>query len=80
MTLPSWVDSVYDHMESLSAYFFDSRVLVPTEEAKRVKGGPLINFLVKNMELKKNETKGVAKIYAISGHDTTSSIALGMYL
>jgi lysosomal acid phosphatase len=77
MTLPAWVDSVYDHMESLSAYFFDSRVLVPTEEAKRVKAGPLINFLVKNMELKQNGTNGIAKMYALSGHDTTSSIALG---
>lgn len=77
MTLPPWVASVYDQMESLSAIFFDSRVLVPTEEAKRVKAGPLLSFLVKNMELRQNETKGVAKMYALSGHDTTSSIALG---
>lgn len=77
MTLPDWVTpEVFQHMEKLSDLFFDSRVLVPNEEAKRVKAGPLIKFLVNNMELKL-QSKNVAKMYALSGHDTTSSIALG---
>jgi len=77
MTLPDWVTpEVFKHMEKLSDLFFDSRVLVPNEEAKRVKAGPLIKFLVNNME-SKLQSKNVAKMYALSGHDTTSSIALG---
>lgn len=81
MTLPAWVDpTTYSKMEKLSSVFFDSRVLVPTEEAKRVKAGPLFTFLLKNMEEARKGGAGnkrVSKMYALSGHDTTSSIALG---
>jgi hypothetical protein len=51
-----------------------------------VKAGPLLSFLVKNMDVRRNSTelsKDVkdkivkAKMYMISGHDTTSATALG---
>ena len=86
MAVPSWVDKVYSHMERLAPLFFDSRVIVPNDEAKRVKAGPLLTYLVRNMDVKRNssdlseaEKKAhrKAKFYMISGHDTTSSIVLG---
>lgn len=77
MTLPDWVAPVYSQMEKLAPLFFDSRVLVPTDEAKKVKAGPLLSFLVNNMEKVKSGDSKTSKMYALSGHDTTSSIALG---
>jgi len=78
LTLPAWVDPVvFDQMGKIAPIFFDPRVLLPTQEAKKVKAGPLMNLLVKNMELRANGSKGgVPKMVAISGHDTTNSFAL----
>jgi len=86
MTVPDWVDSVYAQMQVLAPLDFDPRSIVPTEEAKRLKAGPLLNFLVTNMDLRrdsptlpqavKNGTRK-AKMYMISGHDTTVAILLG---
>jgi hypothetical protein len=80
MKLPEyWTDSVYDQMTKIAPFFFESQVIFPKEvkeESKKVKAGPLMSFLVKNME-KKQKGEKVAKMYALSGHDTTSTIALG---
>jgi hypothetical protein len=86
MAVPAWVESVYPQMEKLAPLFFDPRVIVPNDEAKRVKAGPLLSFLVKNMDVKRDspalskaekDAHRKAKFYMVSGHDTTGSIALG---
>jgi len=73
-------------MEKLAPMFFDPRVMVPNDEAKKVKAGPLLSFLVRNMDVRRNSSdlstevkdKTVkSKMYILSGHDSTSAIALG---
>ena len=73
-------------MKALAPLFFDQRVLVPDDETRRVKAGPLLKYIVKNMDVARNSPKldeqekashRKAKMYVISGHDTTSSIFLG---
>ena len=92
MTSPSWLtDSIYNHMEKVAEAFVDPRYIVPTDEAKRVKAGPLLSYVVKNMDVKRNspevsdhdkKTWRKAKFYMISGHDitlTTFLETLGVY-
>ena len=92
MTLPSWLtDSVYEHMEKVAEAFVDPRYIVPNDEAKRVKAGPLLSYVVKNMDVKRNSPEvsdydkkawRKAKFYMISGHDitiTTFLETLGVY-
>lgn len=73
-------------MKQLAPLFFDQRVIMPDDETKKVKGGPLLKFIVKNMDVARNSPKldqkekdnyRKAKMYVLSGHDTTSSIFLG---
>jgi hypothetical protein len=87
LTLPAWTKEVFpEKMGKLAPIFFDERVLVPTVEAKRVKAGPLLKFITKNMDVKRHspdltkeeiDQHKKAKMYVLSGHDTTSSIFLG---
>jgi len=87
LVLPDWTKEVFpEKMGKLAPLFFDERVLVPTVEAKKVKAGPLLKFITKNMDVKRNspdltkkeiDDHRKAKMYVLSGHDTTSSIFLG---
>lgn len=87
LDLPAWTKEVFpEKMGKLAPLFFDQRVLVPTKEAKRVKAGPLLKFITRNMDVQRKsshltkkeiEDHRKAKVYMLSGHDTTSSIFLG---
>ena len=86
MTVPNWVDRVYSDMERVATFYPDPRVIVPNEEAKRVKAGPLLTSIVKNMDVRRNSAvlseseknaHRKSKFYMIYGHAVTIEVLLG---
>lgn len=80
LTLPQWADSVYEKMAALEALPYDSRVILPTDDAKRLRGGPLLGRVIRKMNSvlsQGDESITSAKLHMVSGHDGTIAALLG---
>lgn len=74
LTLPNWVKPIYpEPLKSIGAPSFSN--IAYSHEMRRLKAGPLIGNLIKDMELKiQGELNETFHFY--SGHDTTISVLL----
>uniref|UniRef100_T1IIN8 acid phosphatase n=1 Tax=Strigamia maritima TaxID=126957 RepID=T1IIN8_STRMM len=70
LTQPAWVSD--DLMERLGLiHLLNVCLRVKTQEQRRLRGGPLIGEMIKNMENKINNRHEKHKIYMYSAHDAT---------
>lgn len=68
LSIPSWVDPVYDQMHNLSDMTFTWKYKLPDE--RRLRGGPMVEHMIHNMQLKINGQNEKRKAYIFSSHDT----------
>ena len=68
LTLPDWVDPVWNEMREVSAFSF--KMVALSEELKRLKAGPLLKLMRDHMKNKVSNSTSSLKMYMYSGHDT----------
>lgn len=74
LSIPGWVDPVYNQMRNLSNLSFTWKYKL--HEERRLKGGPLVGHMIHNMQLRIDRQNTVRKTYLFSSHDTSVSAFL----
>jgi len=70
LNLPDWTKKYFpDKMAAVTAYSFTLNAY--NDELKKLKGGPLLKKIFKNIEAKSKDPKSKIKMYAYAGHDST---------
>jgi len=72
-TMPDWTNKIYpkyqQQLDDVSAFSF--RMITYTAEMKRLKGGPLVKELIKNINSKVDQSLDARrKFFMFSAHDT----------
>lgn len=70
LTLPEWTKAIYpEPMKTVSAFSFS--IAAQTTLLKKLKGGPLLNEIIKHMVAKSKDKMKKKKLWIYSAHDTT---------